>query len=120
LSVRVSVRQDKWYRGAEERLRQKAEKERRERIAEEKRRAEARLRNGADCPWTAATGIPDLHCCKNGRLYRLRALQTTSKHEPAFEVLRVDYQAWPPGWALSNQGEASTAVAKVAYQEDDL
>jgi hypothetical protein len=55
-------------RGAEERLRQ-AEKEHREQIADDNRRAEGvRLRNGADCPWTAATDISDLHCCKNGRL----------------------------------------------------
>jgi hypothetical protein len=114
---------EEWYWGAEERLRQKAEKERRERIAEDKRRAEARLRNGADCPWTAATGIPDLHCCKNGRLYRLRPLQTTSKHEPAFEVLRVDYldaKRGRPVGRYRTRGEASAAVSKVAYQEDDL
>lgn len=114
---------EEWYWGAEERLRQKAEKERRERIAEDKRHAEARLRNGADCPWTAATGISDLHCCKNGQLYRLRPLQTTSKHEPAFEVLRVDYleaKRGRPVGRYRTRGEATTAVAKVAYQEDDL
>jgi hypothetical protein len=69
---------EEWYWGAEERLRQKRDKDRREQIAKDKQVAEARLRNGADCPWTAATGVADLHCCKNGRLYRLRALQTTN------------------------------------------
>jgi hypothetical protein len=114
---------EEWYWGAEERLRQKAAQERRERIAVDKRRAEARLRNGADCPWTAATGIADLHCCKNGRLYRLRPLPTTTKHEPAFEVLRVDdleAKRGRPVGRYRTRGEASTAVAKVAYQEDDL
>jgi len=114
---------EEWYWGAAERLRQKAEREYRERIAEEKRLAEARLRNGADCPWTAATGIPDLHCCKNGRLYRLRALKTTGKFEPAFEVLRVDHldaKRGRPVGRYRTRGEASRAVANVAYQEDDL
>jgi len=46
-----------WQLGSEERLRQKAEKERRERVAREKQHAETRLRNGADCPWTVATGV---------------------------------------------------------------
>lgn len=112
-----------WYWGAQERLRQKAEKERRERIAEDKRRAEARLRNGADCPWTAAEGIPDLHCCKNGRLYRLHPLKPAGKYEPAFEVLRIDYLDAKRGRSVGRyrtRSEASTAVAKVAYQEDDL
>ncbi len=45
----------------------------------------------SDCPWTAAIGTPDLHCCKNDRLYRLHPLNTAGKYEPAFEVLRVDY-----------------------------
>ena len=114
---------EEWYWGAEERLRQKAEKERRERIAEEKRFAETRLRNGADCSWTSATGVADLHCCKNGRLYRLRALQTTGKFEPAFEVLRVDHldaKRGRPVGRYRTRGEASKAVANVAYQEDDL
>lgn len=114
---------EEWYYGASERLRLKAEKERRERIAEERRRAEARLRNGADCPWTAATDIPDLHCRKNGRLYRLRSLQNAGRHEPAFAVLRVDHLDAKRGREVGRyrtRGEASKAVANVAYQEDDL
>jgi hypothetical protein len=114
---------EEWYWGAKERLRQKAERERCERIAEDKRLAEARLRNGADCPWTAATDISDLHCRKNGRLYRLRTLQTTGKIEPAFEVLRVDFLGAKRGRPVGRyrtRGEASKAVANVAYQEDDL
>jgi hypothetical protein len=112
-----------WQYGAEERLRQKAERENRERVEQEKRRAEARLRNGADCPWTAATGLPDLHCCKNGRLYRLKALKPATKFEPAFEVLRVDQLDAKRGQVVGRyrtRTEASAAVAKVAYQEDDL
>jgi len=112
-----------WYLGATERLRLKAEKEQRERIAEEKRIAEARLRNGADCPWTAAAGAPDLHCCKNGRLYRLHALKNTGKFEPAFEVLRVDHLGAKRGRTVGRyrtRGDATKAVANVAYQEDDL
>jgi hypothetical protein len=112
-----------WQYGAEERLRHKAEREHRERVEQEKRRAEARLRNGADCPWTAATGLPDLHCCKNGRLYRLKALKPATKFEPAFEVLRVDHLDAKRGRVVGRyrtRTEASAAVAKVAYQEDDL
>ena len=114
---------EEWHVGAEERRRQKAAQDRREQIIDDKRVAEARLRNGADCPWTAATGIPDLHCCKNGRLYMLRALQTSSKYEPAFEVLRVDRLDAKRGRLVGRyrtRGEATAAVAKVAYQEDDL
>jgi hypothetical protein len=114
---------EEWYWGAEERLHQKREKDRREQVAQEKKVAEARLRNGADCPWTAATGITDLHCCKNGRLYRLRALQPTNKFEPAFEVLRVDYLDAKRGRQVGRyrtRSDASKAVANVAWQEDDL
>jgi hypothetical protein len=114
---------EEWYWGAEERLRQKRDKDRREQIAKEKQIAEARLRNGADCPWTAATGVTDLHCCKNGRLYRLRALQTTNKFEPAFEVLRVDHleaRRGRPVGRYRTRSDASKAVAHVAWQEDDL
>jgi hypothetical protein len=114
---------EEWYWGAEQRLRLKREKERHERIAQEKQLAEARLRNGADCPWTAATDIIDLHCRKNGRLYRLRGLKFASKHEPAFEVLRVDSldaKRGRPVGRYRTRSEANTAVANVAWQEDDL
>jgi hypothetical protein len=114
---------EEWTWGTEERLRQKQEKDRREQIAKEKQVAEARLRNGADCPWTAATGITDLHCCKNGRLYRLRGLQTTNKFEPAFEVLRVDHLEAKRGRSVGRyrtRSDASKAVTNVAWQEDDL
>ena len=114
---------EEWTWGAEERLRQKQEKDRREQIAKQKQVAEARLRNGADCPWTAATGITDLHCRKNGRLYRLRGLQTTNKFEPAFEVLRVDHLEANRGRSVGRyrtRSDASKAVTNVAWQEDDL
>ncbi len=67
--------------------------------------------------------ISDLHCRKNGRLYRLRALQPTGKYEPAFEVLRVDYldaKRGRPVGRYRTRGEASKAVANLSYQEDDL
>jgi hypothetical protein len=114
---------EEWHFGVQERLRQKQEKDRREQLAQEKKVAEARLRNGADCPWTAATGITELHCRKNGRLYRLRALQPTHKFEPAFEVLRVDHLDDKRGRAVGRyrtRSHASKAVATVAWQEDDL
>lgn len=114
---------EEWQLGAEEHLRHKRDREHRERVAQAKQLAETRLRNGADCPWTAAVGLTDLHCCKNGRLYRLRALQVSSKYEPAFEVLRVDYLDAKRGRAVGRyrtRGEASAAVSKVAYQEIDL
>ena len=44
---------DQWTLGADERFKRKQEEERRQRIEQEKRRAEARLRSGADSPWTA-------------------------------------------------------------------
>lgn len=114
---------EEWSHGVEERLRQKRERGRRDQIAREKQIAEARLRNGADCPWTAATDITDLHCRKNGRLYRLRALQPTNKFEPAFEVLRVDHldaKRGRPVGRYRTRTDASKAVATVAWQEDDL
>ncbi len=121
--IAVLGHMEEWCWGGEERLRQKREKDRREQIAKEKQVAEARLRNGADCPWTAATDITDLHCCKNGRLYRLRALQTADKFEPAFEVLRVDYldaKRGRPVGRYRTRSDASKAVANVAWQKDDL
>lgn len=114
---------EEWHWGNEERLRRKAEQERREQIARDKQIAETRLRNGADCPWTAATEITDLHCRKNGRLYRLRSLQNVGKHEPAFEVLRVDYLSAKRGRSVGRyrtRGDATKAVENVAWQENDL
>jgi hypothetical protein len=67
--------------------------------------------------------LPDLHCCKNGRLYRLKALKPATKFEPAFEVLRVNQLDAKRGRVVGRyrtRTEASAAVAKVAYQEDDL
>jgi hypothetical protein len=50
-------------------LRKQREKER---IAREKATAEARLRSGADCPWTEVkTIVTGIHCRKSGRLFRL-------------------------------------------------
>jgi hypothetical protein len=112
-----------WHLGSQERLRQKAEKERRERIAQERQIAETRLRNGADCPWTPATDVIDLHSRKNGRLYRLRSLQNVGKQQPAFEVLRVDSIDSKRGRLVGRyrtRGDATKAVESVAWQENDL
>ena len=64
-----------------------------------------------------------MHCRKNGRLYRLRALAKAGKREPAFELLRVDYLDAKRGRQVGRyrtRGDASKAVETVAWQEDDL
>jgi hypothetical protein len=81
---------EEWTWGAEERLRRKREEERRKRVEQDKRNAEARLRSGADCPWTALAGLADLYCRKNARLFRLKVLDKGgSPLSPNFEVLEV-------------------------------
>src|SRR5208282_68829 len=75
-----------WMIGAKERLTRREQRENQERIAREKEAAEKRLRSGADCPWTQTAGIADLHCRRNGRLYRLRALNGKGPLEPKVDV----------------------------------
>jgi hypothetical protein len=111
---------EEWTWGAEERLHRKREKERQERIEQEKRDAEARLRSGADCPWTAAAGLADLYCRKNARLFRLTALEKGgSQLAPQFEVLEVksfeDKRAVPIG-RYRTRTDASKALLEVAYK----
>ena len=62
---------EEWTWGAQESLRRKREERQRQRIEQDKRNAEARVRSGADCPWTALAGLADLYCRKNARLFRL-------------------------------------------------
>ncbi len=91
--------------------------------AERKRQARAPSRNGADCPCIAATSLPDLYLCKNGCLYLLRALKPASKIEPAFGMLRIEKLDAKRGRVVGRyraRKEASFAVAKVVYQEDDI
>jgi hypothetical protein len=81
---------EEWTWGADERLRRTREGERRQRIEQEKRNAETRLRSGADCPWTATAALAGLHCRKNARLFRLKTLdEVESPLTPKFEVLEV-------------------------------
>jgi hypothetical protein len=98
---------EEWHWGAEERLRKKQEKERREQIAKEKQLAEARLRNGADRPWTAATGLhrvttrhPVLHhaaslISSRCRRVRLRECWKTGQSNAPPAVRRSRCGSWP-------------------------
>jgi hypothetical protein len=48
------------------------------------------LRSGANCLWTTAAGLANLHCHKNARLFRVTALKkSASPLAPNFEVFRV-------------------------------
>ena len=81
---------EEWTWGAEESLRRKREEERRKRVEQDKRNADARLRSGADCPWTALADMGDFYCRKNARLFRLKILDKGgSPLAPRFEVLEV-------------------------------
>jgi hypothetical protein len=113
---------EEWTWGADQLLRKKQEADWRERREQEKKRVEARLRSGADCPWSAAPAIADLHCRKNGRLFRLKPLEKGgSPLTPKFEVLEVksleDKKGVRIGHYLS-RAEASKAVLEVAYNPD--
>jgi hypothetical protein len=113
---------EEWMWGAEENLRRKRNQERQEQIEREKRNAEARLRSGADCPWTPAAGLADLHCRKNARLFRLKALEkSTSPLSPKFEVLEIksfeDKRGVPIG-RYRTRSDASKAVLEVAYKPE--
>jgi hypothetical protein len=110
---------EEWTWGAAERLRRQQDIERRDRLETDKRNAEARLKSGADCPWTAAADYPDLHSRKNGRLFRLKVLEKTGTPlAPRFEVLEVssfgDRRGTPIG-RYRTRTDASRAVAEVAY-----
>lgn len=113
---------EEWTWGAQERLRRKQEEERHERIAQDKRNAEARLRSGADCPWTALVGFSDLYSRKNARLFRLKPFdKVDSVFAPKFEVLEVksfeDKRGVPIG-RYRTRSDASKAILDVAYKPD--
>ena len=109
-----------WMFGAEERLRQTRERENRERIEREKHNAEVRLRSGADCPWTPASGVISLHCRKNHRLFRLIERKTTRPIDPKFEVQEVKTLDDKRGNHIGQyrtRTDATKAVAEVAFKE---
>jgi hypothetical protein len=113
---------EEWSWGAEERLRRKREEERRKRVEQDKRNAEARLRSGADCPWTALAGLADLYCRKNARLFRLKVLDKDgSPLSPNFEVLEVRSFEDKRGVSIGRyrtRTDASKAVSEVAYKPE--
>ncbi len=92
-------------------------------MAEQKCRAKARLRNGVHCQGTAATELPDLHCHKSSLFYGLEALKPASKSHLPGKVSPVDQLDAKRRWVVGRyrtRTEATSAVAKVALQEDDL
>jgi hypothetical protein len=112
---------EEWMIGANERLMRRQQRENQERIAREKEMAEKRLRSGADCPWTQAVGVADLHCRRNGRLYRLRALDGKGPLEPKVEVFRVHYLEEKRGASIGRyrtRGDATKAINEIAYKDE--
>lgn len=111
-----------WTMGAEKRLARREAEHRKERIENDKRRAEARLRSGADCPWTALPNSSDLHCRKNARLFRLKELERDkSPLAPRFEVLEVRSFEDRRGTSIGRyrtRSDASKSVLEVAYNPD--
>jgi hypothetical protein len=111
---------EEWTWDADERLRRKREEERRQRIEQEKRNAEARLRSGADCPWTAVAALADLYCRKNARLFRLKTLDKgESPLAPKFKVLEVKSLDDKRGALIGRyrtRSDASKAILEVAYK----
>ena len=111
-----------WTWGAETILQRKRDEERRKRVENEKQSAEARLRSGADCPWTALAGSADLHCRKNARLFRLKELaKGGSPVAPKFEMLEVKSFEDKRGVAIGRyrtRSDASKAVLEVAYKPE--
>jgi hypothetical protein len=109
-----------WMFGAEERLHQKRAQENRERIERERHAAEVRLRSGADCPWTPASGIIGLHCRKNHRLFRLIERKPVRPLDPKFEVQEVKALEDKRGNHIGQyrtRTDASKAVAEVAFNQ---
>ena len=112
---------EEWMIGANERLMRRRQRENEDRIAREKEMAEKRLRSGADCPWTQAVGVADLHCRRNGRLYRLRALDGKGPLEPKVEVFRVHYLEEKRGASIGRyrtRGDATKAINEIAYKDE--
>jgi hypothetical protein len=112
---------EEWMYGEEEGLRLRDEERNRARIQQNKRNAEARLRSGADCPWTAADGVAEQHCRKNYRLFRLKVLSAAHPLEPKFEVLRVKSLEDRRGTRIGQyrtRTDASKAVVDVAFKDE--
>ena len=112
---------EEWMIGANERLMRRQQRDNQERIAREKEMAETRLRSGADCPWTQAVGVADLHRRRNGRLYRLRALDGKGPLEPKVEVFRVHYLEEKRGASIGRyrtRGDATKAINEIAYKDE--
>jgi hypothetical protein len=111
---------EEWTWGAGESLRRKREEERRKRIEQDKQNAEARLRSGADCPWTALADLAEFYCRKNARLFRLKVLDAGgSPLSPRFEVLEVKSFEDKRGVSIGRyrtRTDASKAILEVAYK----
>jgi len=111
---------EEWTADAEERLRQQQKVKRRDAIALEKQRAEARLRSGADCGWTVVDGVVDTHCRRNGRLFRLKALpKYASPNSPKLELIEVKTLDDKRGTLIGQyhtRGDAAKALLEVAYK----
>jgi hypothetical protein len=102
----------------EERLRVEQQKEYEQWREKDRMAREQRLLSGADCKWTQLAKSPDWHCRTNGRLYRLSP--TKDKMWNLYRANSVDGPSGSLIGKYQRRGDASTAVAQVAYQPDQL
>ncbi|MGY4299937.1 hypothetical protein ACVWXN_008032 [Bradyrhizobium sp. i1.4.4] len=79
---------------------------------------EQQLLSGADCKWTQLANSPDWHCRTNGRLYRLST--TKDKMWNLYRANSIDSPSGSLIGKYQRRGDASKAVAQVAYQPDQL
>jgi len=77
---------------------------------------EQRLLSGADCNWTQLKGALDWHCRKNGRTYRLAP--TKDQMWALYRVTAVGDEKGPPLGRYQRRGDATKAVAAMAYQPE--
>ncbi|TKV77734.1 hypothetical protein FDV58_29470 [Bradyrhizobium elkanii] len=102
----------------EERLRNEQRQQYEQWREKDRTAREQRLLSGADCKWTQLAKSPDWHCRTNGRLYRLSPTK-----EKMWNLYRANSVDSPNGSLIGKyqrRGDASKAVAQVAYQPDQL
>lgn len=98
-----------------ERLRREREEENRRAREEERAQLERRFLSGADCKWTTIGGSAELYTRRNGRAYRLAPRK--DKRWDLFRVSDADEKGKLVG-TYGTRGDASKAVAKLAYEQE--
>jgi hypothetical protein len=100
----------------EDRLWKERDAQHRQWLEQQRIELEQRFLSGADCKWTPLDGSQAVYCRINGRAFRLT--KTKDSTNDVHRIVSVDDPK--PLWigTYRTRGEATKALAKVAYQPE--